>query len=192
VAWPITATITGLNSGTGVITMSINSIFSASGATPDVRFDEVLESTGFTIRWGDLFSLVTELQGNLGNVSAQFGKWEITVDTRVAANITVFTPSVTVTIEPAYTEFAPSQFTVRGTNGDRFSPPIPLITATAQAITAQRLEPSGVLKRARARARSERVSRRSLGNGEILALILTRDCCWVWCTDGLYRLSGEG
>lgn len=191
VAWPITSTITGLNSGTGVITMSTNSI-SASGPTPDVRFDEVLEIDGFTIRWGDLFSLVTELQGNLGNVSAQFGKWEITVDTRVAANITVFTPSVTVTIEPAYTEFAPQQFTVRGTNGDRFSPPIPLITASAQAITATTLKNHLVSSKEQEPEHAPSVFETFVGNGEILALNSTRDCCWVWCTDGLYRLSGEG
>lgn len=189
--WANTVTIQSLNSGAGTITLTANAS-SSSGAPVTCVFDEALEIDGFNLRYSDLYKLVQELQGTVTNVSAQFGKWEITADTNVAANITVFNPTATISIEPAYVGFDPVSFTVRGTHGDRFSPPIPDIAASVQTISAVTLKNHLVWSKEQQPEHVPAALETFVGNGEIIALVTTRDALWIWCTDGLYRLSGDG
>lgn len=190
-AFPTTATITNLNSGAGVITMSVPSTLTAGPLL--VTFDEAIELNGTVYRYADLSIMFSEFNANAANVSAQFGRWEITADQTVPAiGFVQFLPTVTVSVEPAYPEFAVASFTIRGTNGARFSPPIPDIAATALTISATTLKNHLAWSKDQQPEHVPTAHETFTGNGEIIALNATRDALWIWCTDGLYRFSGDG
>lgn len=84
-----------------------------------------------------------------------------------------------------------SSFTVRATGGALYSPPLPEITATAQTFT-QTTTPN--LLRWSKDSEPEHapsVNETRVGSGKIIQLVSTKDALWIFCTDGIFRLSGD-
>lgn len=84
-----------------------------------------------------------------------------------------------------------ASFTVRATNGANYSPPVPEYTATVKTLTP-------IVKKNRIQWSKEQqpehcpsVSEDFVGFGDVLAFNATRDAMWIWCSDGLFRLSGN-
>lgn len=82
--------------------------------------------------------------------------------------------------------------TVRATNGANYSPPLPEIGAAVKT-----LDP--IIKKNRLCWSKEQqpehvpsVSETFIGFGEIYAINSMRDSIGIWCSDGLFRLSGNG
>lgn len=81
--------------------------------------------------------------------------------------------------------------TVRATNGANYSPPLPEITAAVKTIQP-------IVKKNRLAWAKEQqpehcpgVNETFVGFGDLLGMNATRDALWIWCTDGLFRLSGN-
>jgi hypothetical protein len=82
--------------------------------------------------------------------------------------------------------------TVRATNGANYDPPIPELTSTAQTLSPKTY--ANVIQWSKD-SQPEHVpptNSTQVGAGTIIAMESTRDALWIFCTDGLYRLSGEG
>lgn len=192
----ITTTITALNSGAGTITMSAAA--NASAGPTNIQFDDVLELNGNVTAWQDLSVLLMRSQYDQATAAANTrGKWEITCSVTVPAEpLKQFISSATISYEPNRYGFLSGagggSFTVRGTNGARYSPPIPEIGATAQTISANTLKNHLVWSKEQQPEHVPSVLETFVGYAEIIALNSTRDALWIWCTDGLYRLSGDG
>lgn len=191
--WPNGTAILSLNSGTGVITMNQNAI---SGAATGWTFDEVIEINGTVFRYIDLTQLIHALGQDVGNTlvtATDQAKWEIAVDSAVPYVVQfAFLTNPTVVILPGRTVYAPSSFTVRGSNGGRYSPPIPTMTQTAQTISAVVRKNRICWSKFQEPEHCPSALETFAGFDEIIALNATRDALWIWCTDGLRRMSGDG
>lgn len=96
---------------------------------------------------------------------------------------------LSIVIEQKFPGYLP--ITIRGTNGANYSPAIPEINLTAltpSAVTTPNLlhwskdsEPEHVPS-----TNDDRV-----GSGKIIQLVSTKDALWIFCTDGIFRLSGD-
>lgn len=84
-----------------------------------------------------------------------------------------------------------TSFTIRATNGQNYSPPIPTITSTAQTISG--INTPNLLRWSKD-SEPEHVpstNETRVGSGTILQLVSTKDALWIFCSDGIYRLSGD-
>lgn len=92
-----------------------------------------------------------------------------------------------------YGSIAGSQnITVRGTRGAFYSPPIPEFNATVQTFSPVTTKN---LMRWSKDSEPEHVpssNETQVGTGTIIAFVSTKDALWIFCTDGIYRLSGDG
>lgn len=79
---------------------------------------------------------------------------------------------------------------IRGTNGANYSPPIPEYTATALTIAATNTK--NLLKWSKDSEPEHWpvVNETRVGSEQIVALVATKDALFIFCTDGIYRLSG--
>jgi hypothetical protein len=85
-----------------------------------------------------------------------------------------------------------SSITIRGTNGQNYTPQLPIISASPTTI-AETARPNGISWSEQ--NQPERVCALStafVGSGEIYAAFSTRDALWIFASDGLWRLSGTG
>lgn len=82
--------------------------------------------------------------------------------------------------------------TVRGTNGQNYVPPIPDIAATVKTFAVKQVLNGLSWSEQNQPENVPPLNTAFCGNGEIYAAYSTRDCIWIFCSDGLYRLSGTG
>jgi hypothetical protein len=85
-----------------------------------------------------------------------------------------------------------SQLRLRATNGANYSPPLPDITAAVKTI-----DPVTTPNLVRWSKDSEPehvpdVNDTQVGSGQIISMVGTKDALWIACSDGIYRLSGDG
>lgn len=83
-----------------------------------------------------------------------------------------------------------ASLSVRGTNGANYSPPIPEYTASPQVITANNTK--NLLKWSKDSEPEHwpAVNETRVGSEQIVSLVPTKDALFIFCTDGVYRLSG--
>jgi hypothetical protein len=168
--------------GATTITLSANA--SAGGSAIGFSFDDVLEVDGNIFRISSMLSLY----GAPG--------YEVTTSQTIGISNGADNSGVTLVFEHAmaYGQ-APNltqNFTIRGTHGANYSPPIPEYNATVQTITpvttknllrwSKDSEPEHVPS----------VNETQVGSASIIAMATTKDALWIACTDGVYRLSGDG
>lgn len=85
-----------------------------------------------------------------------------------------------------------SSMTVRATNGVNYSPPLPDATATANSYAPETRQNRYAWSKVQLPEAVPPLNYGFVGSGKLLRLITTRDALWLFCTDGLYRLSGDG
>lgn len=142
---------------------------------------------------------VIELNGNanaLLSLDSLFNFYsEITTSVTFSHNTDGDTPGAVIVIEPPSPAGVspPNQtVTIRATNGANFSPPVPEYTAAVQTFNPT---PRPNLLRWSKDSEPEHVpsiNETFVGSGQIIAMVATKDALWIACTDGIYRLSGDG
>lgn len=184
--FPSTATITAV--GATTVTMSVNATGNASSfAFADAI--QIVDATGtYTIRVGN----VEQIFSGFASTPGGGARFEITPNQSYLTDVnTIFdtAPTLVVTVEPIRPNHA-SSFTVKATNGANYSPAVPEFTATAQ--TFSQTQTKNLLRWSKdsepehvPAANEDRV-----GSGNIIAFVSTVDALWIFCTDGVFRLSG--
>lgn len=174
--------------GASSITFDHNATATTTGAF--IQIDDVLEVNGTTLDVGESANLA-----NLVNTTPYFAA--------VALNYII--PSLgTTTAPPDSVPAAPidlfylrlsdqtGNITIRATNGKNYTPQLPEISATVQTFTPTQV-PNGLSWSEQNQPENvPPLNTAFCGNGEIYAAYPTRDCIWIFCSDGLYRLSGTG
>ena len=84
-----------------------------------------------------------------------------------------------------------SSITVRATNGANYSPPIPELSAAVQTLQPLTRKNRVQWSKEQQPEHCPSVSETFAGFGELYAMNATRDALWIWCSDGLFRLSGH-
>jgi len=160
--------------GATTITCSANAV--AGAATFYTR--DVLELNGveFDIYVPDAF------RASLGRV----GLFEVTVNQSTNQSST---PGLTFTVEWARPSFG-TTFTVRGTNGQNYSQPIPILSAAVQTISPRTTKNLMRWSKTSEPEHVPAVNETRVGTGTIIQFVSTKDALWIFCTDGVYRLSG--
>jgi hypothetical protein len=86
-----------------------------------------------------------------------------------------------------------SAFTLRATNGLNYSPALPDINGgTAQSFSRDVKANRYAWSKSEAPEHVPPLNYAFVGAGTLLRMIPTRDALWMFCTDGLFRLSGDG
>lgn len=179
--FPAGTTVTAV--GATTITMSNNASFGAASIT----LCDVIEINGSIYK-------ITQLSAFLYALGIG-GDYELTTSQSVSGtlNASVFFSNITISIEPSRPNFFTNfNMLIRATNGANYNPPIPEITTTAQ--TFSRTNRPNLLAWSYD-GQPEHVPpafTTQVGSGSLYAMSSTRDAVWIWCSDGLYRLSGEG
>lgn len=115
--------------------------------------------------------------------------YEITSDTAINIASSVLVTGATVTLEPIRPNKA--TVTVAATNGANYQEPVPEFNATAKTIS--RKNTPNLLQWSKD-SEPEHVppsNEINVGTGTIIAMAATKNALWIFCTDGLYRLSGD-
>lgn len=170
--------------GANTITMSSNSGANFVGYQPQFADRFQLDGVNFTV--GDFSSIFLGIGAT--------GAYEMTCDqtVRLPTPAGVFAPAAgfTVTVEPIRPAFATSM-TIRATNGANYQPPVPEWTASVKTFT-QTPRPN-MLQWSHPQQPEHVPPSNSafIGAGVVVGLQSTRDALWIFCTDGLFRLSGD-
>lgn len=208
-------TVTGLVNTTGVVAGQ-NLIYRRTDTGATVMTGQVLSKTGTTITstvnssyTGSVTATsedVIEFSGTRIGAGASASAFAIGLDAfffNVDCTAVALEPQTSIPGVGIYPGFAPTgglrirsrgynPITLRATNGDNYSPTLPAISAPVLTIDptpqlngyawSENNEPENCPPANYAFA----------GAGEIYKTIATRDCLWFFCSDGLYRLSGNG
>lgn len=181
------------------ITMSANAL-SSGAATGSFEIRDTLEIDGTqVVTFGFLESMWKEFGGfgiPITGAATTAYRWIAQEPFLYYEGLGTYTDSKTfgqgIAISPQRSAQNTNGLSVRGTNGQNYSPPIPEISATAK-----RFDP--VVKKNILQwswdQQPESVSPAAytpVGSGEIYALATTRDATWIFASDGLWRLTGYG
>lgn len=179
------AEVQSVNTGLGTITF--NNPASATVAVETLNIVDMFEIDGQPLRTTSLGLMLQSL--------AETNRYEITVDQTVWGGVGTAgraSNGFTVAVEPLRAGNSTNIITVRATNGANYRPSIPEWTATAQTFAPT---PRPNMLQWSHEQQPEHVPPSNsafVGSGEIVGLQSTRDALWIFCTDGLFRLSGEG
>lgn len=183
-----TITVVGANQ----ITVNLNA---SANSHAVFTVNDVLEIDGQVVVINDLNELLTSiarLATPFPFYTATTGETVAYHDNAVPSNIDYY--ALTFTQSLALEPYRPVQgnIAIRGSNGANYDPPIPTMSQAARqyAPTPQpnRLAWSWDQQ-------PEAVSPGAVtpvGRGEIIAVQSNRNTLWIFCTDGLYRLTGFG
>lgn len=179
-----TVTVQSFNTGAGTITFTGNATAGVAGAT-------LVLADRFQIDGGGI-QTITGL-GSVVNQLAQLKAYEVTCDQTIAATTaggTLAASGFTLSVEPIRPWYA-STITIRATNGANYQPAIPDIGSTAQTFT--RTPRPNMLQWSHSQQPEHAPPSNTafVGAGTIVGLQSTRDALWIFCTDGLFRLSGD-
>jgi hypothetical protein len=178
-------------SALGATTITLNIVAAANSTF--FFANDVIECSALNTSSGSVaFSSAPELVQGFANANAS-----IEVTTNMTPAFSVLTPTTDVQANIGFAmEIEPSRpsvasFTLRATNGQNYSPPLPLITATAQTFSQTT---TANLMRWSKDSEPEHVpsvNETRVGGGTIIQLVSTKDALWIFCTDGIFRLSGD-
>lgn len=85
-----------------------------------------------------------------------------------------------------------SAMTLRASNGINYSPPLPAANATANSYSPETRHNRYAWSKFQQPEHVPPLNFGFVGSGKLLRMVPTRDALWMFCTDGLYRLSGDG
>lgn len=182
--------ITGFVTGTAIISVTASTITMAANATIGgshiVNFDDVLEINGHTERV--LNGLTAGMPGQwLSGQAAIYASATCLIETQQP----VICQGVTYVVQGNRSGIYTS-LTARATNGANYSPPLPEISATVKTITT--VERPNLLRWSKSN-QPEAVptpNEAFIGNGSIINMFPLTDALIILCTDGAYRLTGDG
>lgn len=176
--FPLTATVVAV--GASSITMSVPCAL-VLGTSWFV--DDVIEINGIVCRIGR--------RAALDVLDSLNGAMEMQVNQTLPAPGDSALMGYEATLTRNYHPFD-APITVRGTNGANYSPPIPELDAAVKTIDPITKKNRLCWSKEQQPEHAPSVSETFVGFGEMYAINVTRDAIWVWCSDGLFRLSGNG
>lgn len=169
-----------------VISKTINSFTMSSNALgPGAAWflADQITLNGTPIRAADLGDLIA-------SIAATGAYHEITIDTSIPPTLVgPYVTGATITIEP--TRPAQTNLSVTATNSVNYQEPVPEWGSTAKVFLRTR---SPNLLQWSKDNQPEHVppsNETNVGAGSIIAMAATKNALWIFCTDGLYRLSGD-
>lgn len=168
------------------ITMDENALATQLGAT--VGLDDVIEVNGTELRAPDGDGLATQNISQGLRMELQMSDFTVVAPTGL---------STTLMAGPSITFRAPNNqlsiSTIRASNGDNYEPPLPDMDETALAVPAPETRLNRVYySEPGLPEAAPDTNFLDIGDGEYLKGWATEDALWFWCTDGLYRATGEG
>lgn len=171
--WPLTATV----SAVGVSSITMSSPALAAGTA--FALDDMLSINGTVCRMG--------ADGLLGLLDDLNGRMEAQVNQTLPATSGLYQTGAEITLMENHHPFG-GVIGVNGTNLQNYAPPL-VAGANQEPLTrknrlawSKEQQPEHVPS----------VSETFVGFGEIYSLNATRDAVWIWCSDGLFRLGGNG
>lgn len=176
-----TLTVQSVNTGLGTITFTGNATASVAGATLNIVDQFTID--GLTLPITGLGTMVA----GLGGAQA----YEITTDQTVGGyvgNATIAASGFTVSVEPSRPAYS-TTITVRATNGANYQPV--LQDAVDKVYTQTPRKNMITWSHEQQPEHVPPANTAFVGSDEIVGLASTRDALWIFCTDGLFRLSGE-
>lgn len=212
------ATVTGLANTTGV-TAEQNIVVTRTDTGATVLQGLVVSKTASTVTANVSSSYtgsvtvtiedVIKVNGTPIGVGASASAFALNLITngfynRLDVTAVALEPQMAITGAGVYPGYAPTgglmirdrlngfTFSLRATNGNNYSPRLPEITATALVIESKP-QPNGFAWSENNEPENCPAANYAFaGAGEIYKIIATRDCLWFFCSDGLFRLSGNG
>lgn len=182
--FPLATKVLSFNVGAGTITMTANAIAGAAS----VFITDIITINGQDIIVGNT---------NQATLSALLGTLTPAYEVTTSENVYEDPPTsglqklITYIVEPLRIDTT-VPITVSATNGTNYVPQLPSIPAAALSI------PYKTYKNLLAWSKDSQPehvpvpNNTFVGTGEIIAFESTRDALWIFCTDGLFRLSGDG
>lgn len=183
--WPNGTTVQSFNTGAGTITMTANAVAGAAS----VLLRDVLEVNGVSSASTAGMQFYSDLLVFLGFNAACEVTTSETVIPFVSADGTQ--KLITFIAEPKRIDTA-TPLTVRATNGQNYDPPLTSFPAAATTIPYKTYKNLLTWSKDSQPEHMPAPNQAFVGTGEIIAMESTRDALWIFCTDGLFRLSGAG
>lgn len=212
-------TVTGLANTTGVVAGQ-NLTYARTDTGSIVGYGEVLSKTATTVTstvnstYTGSVTVTTEdviqLHGTrfgVGRSASEFASnMNVGGDVQAIQDVSAVAlePQPAITGVGVYPGFSPTggliirmrtvgyQIELRATNGNNYSPRLPEITETVLTIRSTP-QPNGYAWSENNEPENCPASNFAFaGSGDIHKILATRDCLWFFCSDGLYRLSGNG
>lgn len=177
--------LTKINSitGSGPYTITASANATGSGAGVDLQFTDVIEIDGVTVDASSAPIFALDLAAK--NIAD-------TVDVIAMPDRPLIVDTRFVTFSLLLPVSATGPFTIRATHGDRYTPPLPEITATVETSTADARTNRLFFSKIDQPEAVGPSSSLLVGHGTILRLIATQESLFAFCTDGIYRITGDG
>lgn len=178
---------TGLASGSRIVSVGATSVTltlnaTASGSATYVAQD-ILELNGYEIFVSGYLDFLEVAGGTAFDLAFY-------PSTTVPIAFPQHATGITILVRPKRSGITET-LTLRATNGQNYSPPLPALNQPVKTIT--QTERPNVLRWSRMNQPEAVPSPNEafVGSGQIIKLIPATDCLWILCTDGAYRLSGS-
>jgi hypothetical protein len=181
VPWPANTTVQSFNTGAGTITMTAP----ANAGAVALTLEDQIEINGTLIP-------LSVTNGNFAQNLAASG-YELSTSENVYDNPpnTGLQKLITYIVEPLSIDTA-TPLTVRATNGQNYDPQLVSFPTAATSIPYKTYKNLLTWSKDSQPEHVPVPNNTFVGTGEIIALESTRDALWIFCTDGLFRLSGDG
>lgn len=175
------------NFGTTVVSVTSTTITLSTNAlrtnTTDGWFVvDVIQINGVSYNIRSFAQLVDNLSG---------GDFELTSSDNANNQSNIQNANSELIVEPIDVSNAPQTMTVRATNGANYSPQLPEITQTVVTYTQKTTQN---LMRWSKNNEPEHVPASNedrVGAAKLVQFVSTKDALWIFCTDGVFRLSGD-
>lgn len=163
------------------ITFSSNATATATGATFTVV--DILEINNQRV-W------MTGVEGVVGQLG-YFTGYEVTPNQTIPVGMNVAVQNFVALIEPIRHQLS-TAIRVRATNGQNYAPPLPDINGTVKAIASEQRKNLLRWSKDNQPEHCALGSETFVGQAELICAMGTRDAYWLFCTDGIYVLTGYG
>jgi len=173
-----------LPAGTTIVSVGATSIVvsaaaTSGGASAQSEINDVIEIDGQTYLHFQLFGYGMMVSYKLTATRALYG----------AASGDFF---IGTTVDITRKHYVPpATMTLRATQGSKFDPPIPEISAAVLTVQPTQRKDYVMYSHNGLPEAVPPTNEQAIGNGEIYAQISTKDTQWYCCSDGVYRLSGN-
>lgn len=168
--------------GVNTITMSANA---TSGGAAFALADQILFNALVTARVAEFGDMINSFGQGIGTT------FEVTSDAASPAPaMGATTRGATVSLEPTRQALFNS-FVVAATNGANYQPPVPEFNATGKTFTATQTKNLLRWSKAQQPEHVPAANEDEIGFAQIISMAATKNALWIFCTDGLYRLSGD-
>ena len=184
--------VSSVNQGALTVTASVNANYTG---TVDVYAYDIIEINGARFRADLSPQLLAYAMTVYEPIVGYAPDWDITapalepVTSSAAAGVyPAFVPTGGLVIRMRTNE----SLSIRATRGNFYSPELPTFFSPAEEFEGKEQLNGFAWSENNEPENCPPANYQFVGGGEIYKIIATRDCLWFFCSDGLFRLSGNG